>query len=180
MSETLYDIHGLDALGKFMDELPKKVQTNIMRSAMSAGAAVIAKQAKVIAPVEPANASSAYKKSLGWAPGALKKSIRISRGRILGENVVAKVTAGNKQAFYAHMVEFGTAAHWIRPKGAKSLFLAGVNRTAVDHPGARKNPFMRIAMDAEAQRAFQAVANKMRDRLTPLGLETPDTDNVTV
>lgn len=171
----LVHVKGLAALQKALDELPAKIEANIMRAALSAGARVIANQAKEIAPMEPPNTASTYKQSLGWTPGALKRSIKVS-SRLKGGKVIATIRAGNKQAYYAHMVEFGTAAHMIRPKGKKSLFLAGVMREVVNHPGARKNPFMRIAMDAEAQRALLAVGERIKRRLTKEGIDTPDVD----
>ena len=79
--------------------------------------------------------------------------------------VQAFVKAGNKVAFYAHMVEYGTASHLIKPKDRKSLFLAGVFKEAVQHPGATKKPFMRPAIDNKAQDAIETMADYLRDRI---------------
>lgn len=174
MSDTEIHVKGLAALQKALDELPAKLEVNIMRAAMAAGARVISKQAKQICPIEPTGTANDYKRGLGWTPGALQKSIRVS-SRLKGNQVIATVKAGNKQAYYAHMVEFGTAAHWIKPKNKKALVFGGVVREKIYHPGSRKNPFMRIAMDAEAQRALEAVGERIRTRLAKEGINVPDT-----
>ena len=53
--------------------------------------------------------------------------------------------------------------------------LAGLFKEAVNHPGARKNPFMRIALDSTSCVAVERVAEYMRKRLTKDGIEIPDT-----
>lgn len=176
MSEQFVHVRGLEALQKALDELPAKVEANIMRAALAAGARVIAAQAKAIAPLEVNPPGfNFYKKSLGWSPGALKRSIKVT-SRLRNGRVTATVKAGDKVAYYAGWVEFGTAAHWIKPKNKKALFFGGKAVKGVQHPGARKNPFMRIAMDAEAQRALQAVGERIKKRLTKEGIDTPDLD----
>ncbi len=63
------------------------------------------------------------------------------------------------------MVEYGTARNWIKPKNRKSLFVAGLLREAVDPPGAKKQPFMRPAIDGKASEAVDTMAAYMRDRI---------------
>ena len=167
------DIAGLAQLQEAMRQLAPKLQQNVMRAALRAGAKVIAVQAKAIAPVEGANTYSKYKVTLGWKPGALEKSIRIN-AKIVGDTIVGRVMAGSKVAYYANMVEKGTSAHWERPKGAKSLFIAGLYKEAVYHPGARANPFMKIALDSQAQKAAERVGEYIRGRLTKEGIEISD------
>lgn len=174
--DTFVHVKGLSALQKAMDELPAKIEANIMRAALAAGARVIRDRARAICPLEvdpPGN--NTYKKSLGWTPGALKRSLKVSSrlDRAAGR-VTATVRAGDKVAYYAKWVEFGTAAHWIKSKNKQVLFFNGRAVRAVEHPGARKNPFMRIAMDAEAQRALLAVGQRIQKRLTADGINTPD------
>jgi HK97 gp10 family phage protein len=155
------NIKGMAELDKLLAELPDKLQRNVMRSALRAGAQVIKQRAQELAPVHT---------------GKLRDSIRVSV-RIKAGVPVATVKAGGNAkggAFYAHMVEYGTAAHFIKPKTAKSLFLAGLFREGVDHPGAVAHPFMRPAFDAAAQEAVLAVALKVKARLTKQGLDTPD------
>lgn len=178
MSDPIH-VKGLSDLQTALDTLAAKVQDNIMRGALLAGAKVIAQKAKAICPVEGSGAFSKYKTSLGWTPGALQKSIRIG-AKLTGGQVTATVKAGNKMAYYAHMVEGGTVAHWMKPKNGKSLFFAGIMRDAVYHPGSRKNPFFRIAYDSTSQAAVEKVGDYIRARLTKQGIEIPDDGNNTI
>ena len=167
-------VQGLKQLNEALEGLTTKIQNNIMRGALRSGAKVIRDGAKAIAPKEDSTAFSKYKTSLGWTPGELQRSIRLS-AKLSGGKVVATVKAGNKKAFYAHMVEGGTVEHWIKPKNGKSLFFGGVFSKAILHPGARKNPFMRITLDSKAQTAVEQVGEYIRKRLTKDGIEIPDT-----
>jgi len=142
-------VSGLSELDKLLKELPAKVERNIMRGAMRAGAKVFADRAKQMVPVRS-----------GQLRGSIKVSTRSKRGR-----VSATVRAGGKKAFYAHMVEFGTARHFIKPRKRKSLFFAGLAREVVDHPGSTPKPFMRPALDGGQAEAVNAVADYIRKRL---------------
>lgn len=157
-------ISGLDALQRALDELPAKLEANILRGALRAGMKVIEAEARALVPE---------------ASGKLRDSIRVSSGidRRLGR-VRATVKAGGRKgktsAFYAHMVEFGVKAHEIRPKGARSLFFAGISRTLIQHPGTSPKPFMRPAMDAKQSAALLAAGDYCRGRLTKEGINTPE------
>lgn len=173
MTNDTINVKGLSDLQKALDTLSDKIHNNIMRGALRSGAKVLRDHAKEICPVEGSGAFSKYKASLGWTPGELQRSIRLS-ARLAGGSVIAKVIAGNKKAFYAHMVEFGTAAHWIKPVDAKALYFGGQAHKAVYHPGARKNPFMRITFDAHSRDAVVQVGEYVRSRLTKEGINIPD------
>lgn len=146
---TGFDIAGLDELNRILQELPAKIEANILRGAARAGQKVILEAAKANVPVKS---------------GALRDSLRI-KTRIRKGEVTATLVAGNKVAFYAHMVEFGTARHLIKPKKAKSLFFAGLARKVIDHPGAEQKPFMRPAIDSAAPQAIEAFRDYVATRL---------------
>jgi HK97 gp10 family phage protein len=170
-------VTGLAELQKVLDEFPAAMERNIMRGALRAGANVIAKEARRLVPVNT---------------GQLRDSIRVSVRPFPGGKLVATVKAGGRfkvyasgkaiknaayrtgkagggfdyhTPFYAHFVEFGTARHWIKPKSRKSLFIAGLLKELVDHPGARSKPFMRPAFDGKARAAIEAMADYIRTRL---------------
>lgn len=153
MTETSIEIKGAKELYDQLQQLPAKIERNVMRGAIRAGALVIQEEAKQLVPV-----------GKGPTAGQLRDSIRVSVRAIQGK-VFATIRAGNGKAFYAHFVEFGTAAHEERPQGARSLFFAGVFSEVVKHPGAAPKPFMRPALDAKAQSAIDAVADYVRERL---------------
>ena len=147
-------IEGLAELHTLLQELPARIEANVLRGGMRAGAKVIEEEAKRLAPIG---------KDVQTA-GELRDSIRISMRSRRGK-VSATIKAGGKKAWYARLVEFGTAAHLIRPKNKKSLFFAALARTEVHHPGAKKKPFMRPALDSKAQQAVQTLAQYIRARL---------------
>ena len=148
MSEI--EVKGLSGLQALLDELPARIEGNVVRGGLRSAAKVVEMEAKRLCPV--------------GKTGDLRESIRVTLRSKHGR-ISATVKAGNARAFYAHMVEFGTARHWIKPKNRKSLFVAGLLREAVDHPGAKKEPFMRPAIDGKAGEAIDAMAAYLRDRI---------------
>lgn len=151
-------IKGLAELERALSELPAKIERNILRGALRAAAKPVADEARRVA---------------ARVSGDLQASIRVS-SRVRAGRPVAFVKAGDKKAFYAHMVEGGTQAHFIKPKTAKSLFFAGIRKQVVNHPGARKRPFLRPALDVKAGAAVEAFAAHVRKRLTKHGINVPE------
>lgn len=145
-----FKIEGLADLQKALAELAPKVQKSALRGAVRAGSKVIAAEAK---------------RNVHTISGDLARSIRVKGARIKGDQVVGGLAAGNAKAFYAHMVEFGTAAHVIAAKPGHALTIGGGLYEKVNHPGAKKRPFMRPAADTQAQAAVQAFADYVKQRL---------------
>lgn len=151
-------VKGFDELDRYLEQLPVKLQKNIMRGAMRAGGVVVANEAKATVSV---------------ASGLLRDGIKVSTGA-KGTVVHAKVKVTGKHAFLARWVEYGTAAHYILPKNAKVIFFGGIFAEKIQHPGASARPFMRPALDRKAMEAVMAVGQTIRRRLTRSGLETAD------
>lgn len=173
-------VNGLADLQRVLDTLPVKMERNVMRSALRAGAQVVLKGAQANINDDTRDLSQ-----------SLRVSTRARRG---------VVTASVKtDLFYAKMVEFGTAAHFIsvneeaKPsrltrRGYRTYSISTINDMvkrgslviggvfvgrSVSHPGARPHPFMRPALDSEAQRALEAVGAAIRRRLTKQGIDVP-------
>lgn len=152
------NIKGGAALQKALGQLPVKLERTILRGGLRAAAKVIEAEAKRRVPK---------------VTGLLHDSIRVSAGAKKSGKVYAHVKAGGRkkgQAFYAHMVEFGTSRHVILPgggtKAGKALAIAGrLIGAKVDHPGARPRPFMRPALDTKAQKAIDEMAEYIRRRI---------------
>lgn len=129
-------IKGGEELAAALRELPVKFEVQVMAAALREGAKEIESRAKANVPVRT---------------GKLRDSIKIRRRTNKRTGYInLLVTAGDRKkggAYYAHMVEYGTKGHEIRPKGAKSLFIAGLLRELVKHPGAKPSAFMRRAFD---------------------------------
>lgn len=154
-------ITGLAELQAMLDQLPAQIEKKLMRGALRAGQRMVLEQAR---------------QSIHNLTGDLAASIRVTT-RARNGTVTATVKAGSKVAYYARFVEFGTSQHYIRPKVGKDLFFNGIARATVDHPGAKKRPFMRPAFDAAAQEnsaAFRAVATYLQGRITAEMAQLPD------
>lgn len=168
-------VEGLAELQKQLQGLPAKIEVNVMRGAVRAGQKVIADKAKSLVPV---------------SSGALRQSIRVSTNRRSQKRgfVRADVVAGNKTAWYAGLIEFGTASHYtgtgssvrkpyiIRAKGAdgkdvgtgkkrRALRVGGAFVNQVTHPGIRPQQFMRPAAELLGGPALEAFADYVRKRL---------------
>lgn len=149
-----FQVQGLAELRAKLTGLAPKLQNNLVRGALRAGAAVIAEEARNRAPMHT---------------GQLKASIRVST-RVINGRPVALVKAGDRYrvfagkgratknpyrsigasgcvnyhaAFYAHFIEFGTSK-----MAAK--------------------PFLRPAFEAKKEPAVEAFAEYLRQRLAQL------------
>lgn len=156
-----FKISGLKELNAALEQLPVKLQKNIMRGALRAGARLIEADARQRIPVGPPNLKNIT--LYGGYEGALRDSLRVSTGIRRDGTVTASVKTGGKSkkgadTYYARWVEYGVSAHLIKPN--------------VMHPGFAPIPFMRPAMDAQAYHAAHAVADYIRQRFTKLGIET--------
>lgn len=154
MSRDFKHIKGGKELDAMLKTLPIKMERNIMRSALRAGAVPIRDEARANVAVDQ---------------GELKKSIKITTSSKRGK-VTAKVQT---KVRHAHLVEFDTAGHIIKAKGAGPLEFGGTFAQSVLHPGTKAQPYMRPALDAKADAAIAAVGQQVRTRLTVVGLNAP-------
>lgn len=148
---------GFAELQKMLDTLPAKIEQNILRSALRAGAKIVMSDAK----------SRARSVS-----GSLRNSIFIRTGAKKGK-VVA--TIKNKR-FYARFVETGTKRHLISSKGGHLNIGGKFAGNLITHPGAKAKPFFRPALEAQTEAAISAIAAQIKKRLTKEGLDASDID----
>lgn len=171
-------VKGLAALQRMLDELPPKLEGNIMRGALRAGM-------KIVKPVAASNVRSVS----GELAAGLKISTRRRRGR-----VTASLKTKGDHGFVGRMVEFGTKAHFISVQASERginrrtgqiVSMRTVNRNVlriganfvgptVHHPGARPRPFLRPALDGQAGAAIVEMAEYIKRRLTKEGLDTSE------
>lgn len=172
-------IRGGRELDELLKTLPDKLQKNIVRGMVRAGAAEFLPIVKAKIPVDQ---------------GDLQASARITTRAQKDGKITASVKVGNKIAWYAKFVEYGTRPHLIsvnaeergvNRRTGKALSMTTVNRRAlqigqnfvgasVQHPGAKPHPFMRPAADEGFAQAIQAAEKKLRQRLTKQGLNVPE------
>jgi HK97 gp10 family phage protein len=163
-------VKGLSELNKFLQELPVKMEANIMRGALRAGLKPIKEAAVQNCPVgEP---SENNKRKYKVYAGALRDSIRVSARIDKKEGkVVARLVAGGKgkngaSVFYAHIIEM---------TGARAHSLSKKEGGEINHPGMQARPFLRPALDAQANNAVLAAGQYIKQRLaTKNGINTAD------
>jgi HK97 gp10 family phage protein len=159
-----YEVPGLSNYLAALDALPVEMEKNIVRAALRAGMTHMAGYLARVIPV--GQPRRGYRGAL-LRGGDLLRSMRLrSTNKAAYPKVVLSV--GNKTAFYAHMVESGTIAHEIRPKNGRSLFIAGVMRKQVKHPGARPRHFVRDTFEQHSQGAVEAFKNHIDQKLPAL------------
>jgi len=168
MANESFNVQGLKELHTMLQELPLRIERNIMRGAIRAGANVYRDAARQAAPVDD---------------GTLKKSIKTGSTNIKKGKVVVNV---GTDLFYARMVEFGTASYYTGngrsvgkpykiPKASKSgkvnkrlkkaLKFGNVIVNNVTHPGIKPQPFMRRAFDGASDQAVATFAQYVSTRL---------------
>lgn len=167
-TESSVEIKGLAELDKLLKELPTKIERNVIRGALRAGQKQMQDAAK-----------ARLRQNGSVRTGALERSIRI-RFKRKSERygwIRSYLIAGNKEAWYSHLIEYGTGSFYagqgrskrqpyeIKPKNKKSLFFAGIARKLITHPGIEPRPFMRPAWDATNQQSVESIAEYIRIRL---------------
>jgi hypothetical protein len=155
MATSLRHVKGFAELDKKLRSLPQRIQMNVVRGGVRAGAAAMRRQVLDLVPVGPPNAENI--RLYGGYEGALRDTVRVtSRVDKDAGMVKASVVAGGTvkkngaDVFYAHMVEYGTVAHTIKPATKKALtpnaevdgFAGEVFAAQVEHPGTQPTYFM--------------------------------------
>ena len=149
------NVKGLDQLQALLNTLSAKVETNIMRAALRAGANVIRDEVRQTAPFDT---------------GLLRKGIKVSTRARRGV-VTATIKASGKHSHAAAWLEYGTLPHIIKARQAKGLAIDGAFAEVVNNPGVKARPYMRPALDSRAQAAVLAVGEAIKVRLTKQGLD---------
>ena len=170
MSNDFVHVKGMRELDAVLKTLPAKIEANIMRGAMRQGAKVVAQYAKIKVQKKSTKLARSvrYNTTLDRRVGQVKAYVRAGGKGKKGKTVTA---------FYANFVEFGTKPHIIKAKPPNTLLAIGV--PIVHHPGAKPYPFMRPALDTQAQAAFKAVGDYVRKRLlTQHGIHVAEPDPV--
>jgi HK97 gp10 family phage protein len=150
------NIKGGKEIFELLQTLPAKLEQNIMRGALRAGAKVILEEAKRNVPV---------------SSGDLRDSLRVSTNSKKGR-VTASVKAGNKKVYYTRFIEMGVAAHTITSKTGYLSFLGNAYKS-VEHPGIQPKPFLRPAFDTKQKEAIEAIGLHIGKRLNKQGLNNP-------
>ena len=142
------DLEGLERLESLLEQLPIKLQRKALRSSLQHGTEIVKEEARRNCPKrKPAHGWMAFVEDLDQPS--------------LHDNIVSKVTVSKTRAWgrvgidykkvrHGHLVEFGTEPHRQKKLG-------------IQHPGARKRPFMRPAVDNKGEEAANVMANELYD-----------------
>lgn len=131
-------IVGLAKLERKLKSLPDKAIAKI-KTAMEEGAEEIVTMMRSLAPED----SGALRDSLGWTWGKKPKyatALATAKAN-LGGDLTITIYAGNSKVRYAHLIEFGTAAH------TNGGVFAGSH-----HPGTKGQPFFFVSLRANRKK----------------------------
>lgn len=183
----LAHVKGLAELQKLLDELPAKLEANVMRGALRSGMNVYKAEAK---------------RNINNVSGDLAKALKV--GTRIEKNLGAAIVKSNLAAkgfegYKAMWVEFGTNPHLISVADEDKMVnkraslkagrvvkesMTSVNRRVLaiggnfvgptlQHPGAKPHPFLRPAFDAKSDAALMQVAKYIKRVLsTKHGIQT--------
>lgn len=150
---TYQHIQGAEDLQRRLRELAPKLERNILRGGLRAGAKVFVQIAQQEVP-----------KRTGKLAKTIRDKTKTRRGLVM-----AQAVAGDADAWYAHIVRKGAKPHVIRPRrNQRGLFFNGIWVRRIHHPGTKPNPFMERTLERGAPRALAAVADYIRKRLDKL------------
>jgi HK97 gp10 family phage protein len=132
-------ITGLSDLEKRLRELPDRLAKNVLRGAVRAGAVVIQKEAKLLAPKDTGEmARDIMVKAAKSSKGFIAYHVYVRTGK--KSRLAGRKRNVNRDSFYWRFVEFGTSK-----MAAK--------------------PFMRPAFDTKKESATEAIRDYMAQRI---------------
>jgi len=178
MSTATLKVAGFDAIRNGLLQLPDRLATNSLASAVNAGAAVIRDAARDKAPLYTGDVSQGHP-----PPGTLRRSIIVKAIRELstyysktafvtvrrGKKYAKQGKKGNlsQDAFYWRWVEFG---HYYAPReaGSRKATMRAVRaggRMVAGSFFVAAQPFMRPAYDAKKSAAVDAIKQRLLERI---------------
>lgn len=184
--KTKVAMAGLKDLEKSLGQLSKATARNTLKAVLRRAGQPMADAAKAKAPVDQGNLrdsitvsakisnpigdaafAKAMRAGLGQAMAVASKRSALRAARASGNTSFAVMYVGPANQPSAHLVEFGTGPHVIRPRKDASFgrlsFTGGdggrVTPSIVNHPGAAPHPFMRPAFDETKQASLDIIAS---------------------
>jgi HK97 gp10 family phage protein len=154
------DVRGLKEIADRLQALDRAVQNKLARNAVAAGGRVIRNEARRRAPV-----NHRVQTTFGHFPGTLRKAIAYAfdraasrPGHYVGHVYVKHGKGKRNDAFYWHMVEFGTKGHVVSVSTKKVLTAGGeFFGTSVKIPEIKAQPYMRPAAAIMKEAAVEAM-----------------------
>lgn len=142
-------ILGLAALERKLKRMPDKALAKI-KAAMEQGADEVVSMMRSLAPEDDGD----LRDSIGWTWGKKPKyaTALATAKASLGGDLTLTIYAGNSKVRYAHLIEFGTAAH------TNGGMFAGSN-----HPGTKGQPFFFVSWRANRKKVKARIRRAVRN-----------------
>lgn len=140
-------IKGLDEISKRLEALPEKLRRKELKSALTEGAELVRSAAAAKAHRNPKGPT--HPKAGHLADAIIMKVVigrTEDRAGVEGVDAYARVGVDYKKVKHGHLVEFGTKPHRVGKR---------------QHPGSRKQPFMRPAFDEKGDEALNTMLTKL-------------------
>jgi len=163
---------GMDELREALKRLPLKIQTSITRSALRAGAKVMADKIK---SKTPARKGQLLRRSIMAQTRVLRGESRELPESYRAE-VVVKKRKGNNPRKYAHLVEFGTKPHAAgkpKKKKARAKKASGVSAKSIVpanhpgmHPGSKPQRMFQEGFEESKQASLKATLDVVSKRVS--------------
>lgn len=176
---------------RYMTELPGLLRDRVLRGAARAGAKVIAEGAKE-------RLGSRTAEGPGGADVLIANSVKV-QVKLKGEIVRGRILLDGPGAYVGRWLEYGTDPHFISvdPQYRQGMTARRINKSIADgdeglkaslvingkpvgttvfHPGARKAPFLRPAVDTLEREALAAAQAYITARLTRAGISFDGAD----
>ncbi|MBN9018726.1 MAG: HK97 gp10 family phage protein [Rhizobiales bacterium] len=153
-------IQNADRFLRKLERMPKVAKAEI-QTALKASAEGIAGTARRMAPKK----SGALARSIGTTIGKYvtdNANVRGVQATAGGHDLSVTIHAGDEIAWYAALVEYGTAPHYIVAKRARALGVGGRLGKRVHHPGAAPQPFFWPAWRLGKKPAKRLIAAAVR------------------
>ncbi len=143
-----FKVEGLDALVDNLRKFTAKVEVNILRSAMQAGAQYVAKQIRRNAPrgQRGGKKKTGRKTDVSLIYGPIRRQVKAKRRNPKRGRVGSLVTMG--RAFYWRFIEYGTAERQRENGGSTGSI--------------QPQPFVRPAWESSKEAVQQIILQKLR------------------
>ncbi len=178
-ADNQVEIRGLRELIGTLRRLPTAILDKVMLASTRAAADSLAREVRKRAPLGRGYLSTITR---GRRKGTvrrihLRNAIMVQQVRVPGgDEVKFQVGVHQVPRKYAHLVEFGTAAHVIKPRlmtrvRNRLLGMLSVNGRLlprVKHPGSRARPFFQPAFESGSGAALDAMVAVCREKMDSL------------
>lgn len=145
-------MEGMSAIQMHLQQLPEKVRRKHLRKALNDAMELVREEA--VRHIPPRKISHGWEAFVTY-PGAHLKDSVIKEVSIRAAGAFGKVGLDYKKVHHGHLVEFGTRKHWIKIKTRRGKTMR------LQHPGARKHPFMRVAFANKSDEAVDLLVHRL-------------------